>query len=62
MARPNRSWMLEGSQCECGSDVVVTQGAVKDYRYYCSNPDCSHHTEVHDLYDQDEPPSYVKPF
>lgn len=70
-----KSWML-GDNCEfrkymcsvCGYDIVVTQGKDYDYmgfnkltyRYYCSNPDCKHHTDIRDIPDQADFPEYCK--
>ena len=53
------SWMFKDVVCrDCGYEVVVTQGKKKDYRYYCSNPDCSRH-EKEDVFDQDDTPKWV---
>ncbi len=48
------SWMFKGHVCEqCGYEIVVTQGSLADYRYYCSNLECSNHKDenVEDLDD-----------
>lgn len=58
----DQSWLFKGRVCsECTYPVVVTQGKERDYRYYCSNPDCPRHSEKNDLYDVDDPPDWVQP-
>ena len=49
----NKSWLLKDSVCDlCEYEIVVTQGHVGDYRYYCSNLDCHNHKNVEDLYQE----------
>ena len=38
--------------------MVVTQGKLKDYRFYCSNPDCEHHSPV-DKFDSEAWPEWI---
>lgn len=42
----------------CSYPVVVTQGKLKDYRFYCSNPDCEHHSPV-DKFDSEAWPEWI---
>lgn len=49
------SWIFKDHVCKkCGYEIVVTQGKMWDYRYYCSNLDCKNHKEVEDLGDQED--------
>ena len=58
--KPSNSW-LGGTCSVCGYPVVMTQGLRWDYRYYCSNPDCTNHTAhlEDDLGDQEDKPKWV---
>ena len=57
------SWMCTFGSCvECDYEIVVTQGRHlpdgKDYRWYCSNLECTNHTNVEETYD-DEYPTFL---
>lgn len=53
------SWFAKDSHCSlCGYPVVVTQGKVRDYMFYCSNPNCAHHAPV-DLFDTEKWPNWI---
>ncbi len=57
----NLSWFLKDHVCSfCDYEVVVTQGKQRDYRYYCSNPDCSNHTNPVDLGDMEDFPDWCR--
>ena len=50
-----RSWILLNYICQdCEFEIVVTQGKIADYIYYCSNPDCPDHIAKEDIGDQEE--------
>lgn len=51
----SKSWRLKDYICGfCEYEIVVTQGHIGDYRYYCSNLDCYNHTHIEDIGDTEE--------
>lgn len=49
------SWMYANYVCRaCNYQIVITQGGIGDYIYYCSNPKCENHNNKEDLGDMEE--------